>query len=94
MAIVTEKNWTVEVNGMLSVEFESVKYNGVLSTVNITIDLDNFICSWGSNGKTLVYENNQLTKEWLRLEALLGSNFKPIEDSLKKYLNDNLTNDN
>jgi len=94
MAIVTENNWTVEVNGMLSVEFETVKHNGILSKVNIRIDLDNYLCSWHLYGITLVYENNQLTKEWLRLEALLGSNFKPVEDSLKKYLNGNLTNDN
>ena len=96
MAILTEKEWTVE-SGLMQFDFFAELRNGVVTEVYVTVSLDGSNVTWSplhKAGMIRVYEVSNLTNDWLRLSVLVGNSFGPVEASLKSYLNQNLTFNN
>jgi len=97
MATLTEKEFTVEINNQLTIEFYAELRNSVVIDIYATINLDGFHVTWNSlhkNGMIRVYEIGKLTNDWIRVQSLLGNNFEQVESSLKQFLNENLTFNN
>lgn len=98
MATLTEKDWEVQVNEQLLISFYAELRNGIVNDVFVTINLDGFHVTWATahqHSLIRVYEIGKLTNDWLRVGNLLGKDqFKAVEDSLKSFLNENLTFNN
>jgi len=97
MATLTEKEWNVEINEALTVDFYTELRNGIVNDIYAIVTLDGFHVTWSplqAHGMIRVYEIGKLTNDWLRLQTLLGSNFESVEASLKSFLNENLTFNN
>jgi hypothetical protein len=95
MATLTEKEWDLEVSNQLKASFYAELRNGIVSDVYCILDVDGFHVTWSpmhKNGMIRVYEIGKLTNDWLRLLNLVGTeSAKVIEESLKGFLNSNLT---
>lgn len=98
MAILTEKEWSVEVGNMIKAEFYAELRNNIVSDVYVRFCIDGFNVTWSSrheHGLIRVYEIGKVTQDWLRLLELIGEKqAEQIEASLKGFLNSNLTFNN
>lgn len=96
MATLTEREWHIE-SGFMTFDFFAEMRNNVVTEVFVTVYLDGFHVTWSpfhKAGMIRVYEIGKLTNDWLRLGILVGNSFEPVEDSLKDFLNENLTFNN
>ena len=94
MARLTEKEWTVE-SGLITADFYAELRNGIVSQVYLRLSIDGFYVTWNirhQHSMICVYEIGKLTQDWVRFLGLVGDDkAAPIEKSLQKFLNDNLT---
>lgn len=93
MAVLTEKEWSVSVN-QIDAEFYAEMSDGVVVDVYVTLKIDGFNVTWSSShqhGLIRVYEIGKVTNDWVRLLSLVGDQAPIIEQSLKVFLNENLT---
>lgn len=96
MATLTEKEWTVD-SDMIEASFYAELRDNIVCDVYVTLHIDGFVVTWNqrhknNHGLICVYEIGKLTQDWIRLLALIGKdNASIIEQSLKDFLNSNLT---
>lgn len=94
MGFITEKEWTIDVSRNLKVDFFAKLDNNVVAEIFVKIDLDGFYVTWNplhNHSMIPVYFLGKLENNWIMLLDLLGDQSKVVEESLKEFLNNNLT---
>lgn len=97
MATLTEKEWTVQVNEKLKVNFFAELRNSIVTEIYAIVELDGFHVTWSplhKHGMIRIYEISKLTYDWIRLLSLVGNQRFKMEASIKEFLNTNLTYNN
>ena len=94
MATLTEKEFEVSLNGLLKASVFATLRNGVVDEIYVILDLDGFHVTWSflhKNGMIRVYEIGNFTFDYSRIESLICSDFKTLDEAIMKFLAENKT---